>query len=81
MTAETVRDALARFGEVYACLTPFESKELVRLVLRRAEVGDRQVALELYPVKVQELAVAQSRSRFEPPNWLPEQDSNLQPSG
>ena len=62
-------------------LTPFERKELIRLVLRRAEVGDRQIVLELYGTLTPEMATAQSRSRSEPPNWLPGQDSNLQPSG
>ena len=81
VTADAVRSALSEFGEVYACLTPFERKELVRLVLRRAEVGDRQVVLELYGTLTPDMATAQSRSCSEPPNWLPGQDSNLQPSG
>jgi site-specific DNA recombinase len=81
VTADAVRSALSEFDEVYACLTPFERKELVRLVLRRAEVGDRQVVLELYGTLTPKTAMAQSRSRSEPPNWLPGQDSNLQPSG
>ena len=76
-----MRSALSEIGEVYACLTPFERKELVRLVLRRAEVGDRQIVLELYGTLTPEMAMAQSHSRSEPSNWLPGQDSNLQPSG
>ena len=81
VTAHAVRSALSEIGEVYACLTPFERKELIRLVLRRAEVGDRQIVLELYGTLTPDMATAQSRSRSEPPNWLPGQDSNLQPSG
>lgn len=81
VTADAVRSALTEFGEVYACLTPFERKELIRLVLRRAEVGDQQIVLELYGTLASEMATAQSRSRSEPPNWLPGKDSNLQPSG
>ena len=81
MTPDAVRSALGKFSEVYACLTPFERKELIRLVLRRAEVGDRQVVRELYGTLTPEMATAQSRLRSEPPNWLPGQDSNLQPSG
>ena len=77
----TVRTALGEFGGVYKCLTPYEQKELVRLALRRVEVSDRQIAMELYPLALPQTEVAQSRSRSEPPNWLPEQDSNLQPSG
>jgi hypothetical protein len=81
VTADAVRSGLSDIGEVYACLTPFERKELIRLVLRRAEVGDRQIVLELYGTLMPEMAMAQSCSRSEPANWLPGQDSNLQPSG
>lgn len=81
VTAETVRASLTRFSDVYAHLTPFERKELLRLLLRRAEVGDRQIVLEIYPVAVPHMAMPQNRSRSEAPNWLPGQDSNLQPSG
>ena len=81
VTAEAIRAALAQFSEAYTCLTPFERKELMRLVLRRAEVSERQIVLELYPVQVPQVEMAQSHSRSEPPNWLPGQDSNLQPSG
>ena len=55
MTVEVVRTALGDFGRLYACLTPFERKELIKLILRRAEVGVRQVALELYPIQAQEM--------------------------
>ncbi len=81
VTAATVRGAFVEFGRVYSALTPFERKELIRLVLCRAEVGDRKIVLELYPIQAPKLAAAQSPSRSEPANWLPGQDSNLQPSG
>jgi hypothetical protein len=48
-------------------LTPFERKELMRLLLKRAEVGDRQIVLEIYPVTT----APQGESRSEAPNWLP----------
>ena len=76
-----MRNALEWFSDVYACLTPFEQKELVRLILRRAEVSERRIVLELYAVQAQELAAPQSHSRSGILSWLPEQDSNLQPSG
>ena len=81
MTAETVRSGLERFGDVLDVLTPFERRELMRLVVHRVEVADRQIALEIYAVTPQELAMPQGRLRSEAPNWLPGQDSNLQPSG
>ena len=60
VSADTIRAALGRFNEVYAQLTPFERKELVRLILHRAEVSDRQIVLELYPIAAPKMAVAQS---------------------
>ncbi len=42
-----MRASLLRFKDVYAHLTPFERKELLRLLLRRAEVGDRQIVGDL----------------------------------
>jgi hypothetical protein len=75
--AETVRGALADMHAVYEQLKPFERKELMRLVL------ERQIVLEIHggvcanpaqtPIK--------SASRSVAPNWLPGQDSNLQPIG
>ena len=41
VTAEAVRSALSEASRVYACLIPFEQRELMRLVLR-AEVSERQ---------------------------------------
>ena len=40
---ETVRASLACFKDVYGQLTPFGRRELMRLLLRRAEVSDRQI--------------------------------------
>jgi hypothetical protein len=45
---ETVRASLACFKDVYGQLTPFERRELMRLLLRRAEVSDRLIVLEIY---------------------------------
>ena len=72
VATETVRTALGEFGRVYECLTPHERNELVRLALRRVEVGDRKIAMDLYPLSLPPMEVAQSRLRSEPPNWLPE---------
>ncbi len=47
--------------------------ELLRLLLRRAKVGDRRIALEIYPVTTSDMVMPQSRSRSEAPNWLPGQ--------
>jgi hypothetical protein len=82
VSLDAVRKALSQFGDVYGQLKPFERKELVRLVLHRAEVGDRQIVLE---INGNAFAIAKapdkSVSRFERPNWLPREDSNLEHSG
>lgn len=78
-----VRDALSRFGVVYQYLKPYERKELFHLVLRRAEVHSRKIVLEIngnVPVITAETS-EKSGSRSRTPNWLPDEDSNLEPSG
>jgi len=48
LTVEPSREALSRITEIYAQLKPLEQKELFRLVLKRAEVSERKMVLELY---------------------------------
>ena len=83
-----VRQALANIAEVYACLQPFEQKELMQLILQGAEISERQMVLEIRSEafisadEPQRREVgAKGKVRFEPTNWLPRQDSNLRPSG
>lgn len=47
-TSEPVTHVLQHLDEVYASPIPHEQKELFRLVLRRVEVGERQIVLEIY---------------------------------
>ena len=82
VSAEQVRQALSRFGEVYECVKPYERKELVRLVLHRAEAWDRKIVLEINGGIAETMPLSESASsRFGTPNWLPDEDSNLEPSG
>ena len=82
--ATTVVEALRRVDEVYECLRPHERKELFKLLLRSVEVGERQIVLEIYagvsPVASSNDAGA-DRRRIGPLGWLPDEDSNLEPSG
>ncbi len=71
MTAETVRASLTRFKDVYEHLRPFERKELLRLLLHRADVNDRQIVLEIYPMAAPDMEMPQSRSRSEAPKLAP----------
>ena len=41
------RGALSQVQQVYACLKPYEQRELVRLVLHRAEVHVRELVMEI----------------------------------
>ncbi|MCI0439094.1 MAG: hypothetical protein L0177_08170 [Chloroflexi bacterium] len=73
--SDEVRRALASVREVYECLKPFEQKELMQLVLRGAEVSERQMALEIDSsiatmAKPPEGVNHTGKLGFEPPNWL-----------
>ena len=83
VSAAEVAAGLSRFRELYAFLKPFEQKELMHLVLHRAEVWDRQIVLEINGNVPTVVAGTpdKSDSRFGTPNWLPDEDSNLEPSG
>ncbi|MGE0227527.1 MAG: recombinase family protein, partial [Dehalococcoidia bacterium] len=78
--AEQIRLALARVDEVYAQLRPHEQKELFRLLLKRVEVGQRQIVLEIYAatnVNVAPGGGSLGQRRIGPLGWLPDEDSNL----
>ena len=78
---DTVRASLARFKDVYAQLTPFARRVLDAAAPEAGRSERPADLLEIYPIATPEMAAPQSRSRSEAPNWLPGQDSNLQPSG
>jgi site-specific DNA recombinase len=76
-----VRAALSAFEDVFECLMPYERKELLQLVIQRAEVRPRKITMNIngsVPV-LGTLVTDGSRSRT--PSWLPGEDSNLEPSG
>ena len=82
-TAKTVSEALRHVDEVYDCLRPHERKELFRFILRRVEVGDRQIVLEIYAGTAPVTAEGEPRPselRCGPLDWLPDEDSNLEPT-
>ncbi len=62
-------------GRVYEHVKPHERKELMRLLLKSVEVGDRRMVLELYGT------TERGTSRSETVSWLPDVDSNHEPSG
>ena len=71
---------------MYACLKPHEQKELFRLLLHRVEVGEREIVLEIYAGASATPAPAPDftksvEQRSGTPIWLPDEDSNLEPSG
>jgi site-specific DNA recombinase len=74
VSADAVREALSNVSEVYECLQPYERKELIRLLLQRAEVSERRIVLEIR-AGLEELRSPQARgksgSRSGRPGWLP----------
>jgi site-specific DNA recombinase len=76
-----VAQALADFTGVFAELKPYQQKELMRLVLHKAILGPDYLKIGLYgrPPELGPLSKGEPRSQTF--DWLPGQDSNLQPSG
>ena len=79
-SSDAVVEALRHLDEVYEALHPNERKELFRLVLRRIEVGDEQIVLEIYAGASAPAAGESAVRRTERLGWLPDEDSNLEPS-
>jgi len=65
-----VRTALTRITEIYDGLRPYERKELIRLVLIKAEVSDDclKLAFRGRPPEIRE--ERDNRPRSETPDWL-----------
>jgi hypothetical protein len=72
--AELVRAALGRVKELFGALKPYEQRELMQLVLQRAEVNEREITLEVYALTAAALPAKVGaagevvRTR---PDWLP----------
>ena len=84
VSERAVMAALSDFSAVYECLKPFERKELVKLIVHRLEITDREIALEVYgmpSIKVRETEITRGPSRFGLPMRLLGQDLNLQQYG
>ena len=82
ITSDDVRAGLTNFGRVYAHLRPFEQRDLVRLLISRAELHDDRVVLDVYEKACAGFARAsKSDSRFEAVEWLPDVDSNHEHRG
>ena len=84
VSERAVMAALSDFSAVYECLKPFERKELVKLIVHRLEITDREIALEVYGmpnIKIGETEATRGPSRFGPPMRLLGQDLNLQQYG
>src|SRR5690606_14571937 len=78
--ASSVREGLANFKLVFEHLKPYEQRDLVRLVLKRATVSDRELVRELYGGA---LGSFESKEKAnpgvgfaEPTIWLLGRDSN-----
>jgi hypothetical protein len=76
-----VVEALRHLDEVYEALHPNERKELFRLMLRRIEVGGQQIVLELYAGASAPQEGESAEPWAERLGWLPDVDSNHEPTG
>ncbi len=75
VNAETVKSALTNISEIYSQLKPFERRELIGLILKSAEVNEKEIILEIYALGEQILSpesVKQSEKVRLPPIWLPD---------
>jgi hypothetical protein len=82
VNVEAMREALSQVGQVYGQLTPIERKELFRLLVHRAEVTDCKMILEIKTgAGSPEGQAPDAGERYNTPGWLPDEDSNLEPSG
>jgi len=73
--AESVRCTLTNISEIYMQLKPFERRELIGLILKSAEVSEREIILEIYALGGQQVSpesVKQSEKVRLPPIWLPD---------
>ena len=84
MDTELVRATLGQVKELFGALKPYEQRELMQLVLQRAEVNKREITLEVYALTeaaLPEKVCAEGDLVRMRPEWLPGKDSNLRPSG
>lgn len=79
MSPLDIQAVLDNVMQVYECLMPHERKKLARLLLHRVEVSERRITLEIRGGGCS--PEGESASRSERPSWLPDEDSNLEPSG
>ncbi|MFQ6027288.1 MAG: hypothetical protein ACE5Q6_07330 [Dehalococcoidia bacterium] len=69
-----VRGALGQVKDLYGALKPYEQKEMMQLVLQRAEVNEREITLEVYALTGAEMpgvVAAEGEVVRMPPDWLP----------
>ena len=69
-----VRAALGQVKELFGALKPYEQRELMQLVLQRAEINEREVTLEVYALNeasLPETVGANGEMVRMRPDWLP----------
>jgi len=72
--ADKVKGMLAHIDEIYQHLMPFEKRELISLVLKKAEVNSHEIILEIYALGDQMKTPGngnQPQKVRQPLDWLP----------
>jgi hypothetical protein len=71
---DLVRASLGQVKELFGELKPYEQRELMQLILRKAEVNEREITLEVYalnePKELEKVGDKGELVRM-PPDWLP----------
>ncbi len=72
--AELVRASLGQVKDLFGELKPYEQRELMQLVLKKAEVNEREITLEVYalnePRELEKVGANGDLVRMRP-EWLP----------
>ena len=72
--AASVRAALCQVKDLFGALKPYEQKELMQLVLQRAEINEREITLDIYALteaSLPEKVGAEGDVVRMRPDWLP----------
>ena len=85
LDTDFIAGVLGNFTDVFKYLKPYQQKELIRLVLYRADISETEMKMTLYgnlpDIGSFDLSETQNNSRSVITNWLPRPDSNQRHGG
>ena len=85
LDADFIVGVLKNFSDIFKHLKPYQKKELIRLVLHRADISETEMKIALYgnlpDIGPLNLSDSQDDSRSVIASWLPRPDSNQRHGG